>query len=260
MNEQPPVIAPDMTLPPDQTSMDEGSAAILTEAVAAMPSSEPTSTQVAEYLRKHPEFFHQHLSLLEHMSIPHPTGSAVSLISKQLELFRSRHHDMENQLTALIEIARDNDTSLNRMHKLTLALLDATTLEEAVANLDTVLSEYFLIDYVAVRIIQHNPGTAISNLFIEPGSKDLEPFVNELASNQPKCGRPTMAQARVLFGQSAFEVKSCAIIPMAFTELEGILAIGSREEGRFHYSMGNLFLNQMSEIIGTRLITLLQQR
>lgn len=221
---------------------------------------ELSSTQVEDYLRKHPGFFHEHLDLLEHLSIPHPSGSAVSLISKQLELFRSRHHDMENQLTALIEIARDNDTSLNRMHKLTLALLDATTLEDAVANLDAVLSEYFLIDFVAVRIIQPRPDTAISNLFIEPGSKDLEPFVNELAGNGPKCGRPTLTQARVLFGELAFEVKSCAIIPMAFTELEGILAIGSREEGRFHYSMGNLFLNQMSQIIATRLITLLQQQ
>ncbi|MDO9138888.1 MAG: DUF484 family protein [Methylobacter sp.] len=223
-------------------------------------TQELTSSQVEDYLRKHPEFFHEHLELLEHLSIPHPSGSAVSLISKQLELFRSRHHEMENQLTALIDIARDNDTSLNRMHKLTLALLDATSLEDAVANLDVVLSEYFLIDFVAVRIIKHTPDTAISNLFIEPGSKDLEPFLNELSSGKPKCGRPTIAQARVLFGELAFEVKSCAIIPMAFTELEGILAIGSREEGRFHYTMGNLFLNQMSEIIATRLITLLQQR
>ncbi len=221
--------------------------------------AEITSAQVEDYLRKHPEFFHEHLNLLEHMSIPHPSGSAVSLISKQLELFRNRHHDMENQLTALIDIARENDTSLNRMHKLTLALLDAATLEEAVANLDIVLSDYFLIDFVAVRIIKHNPDTVISNLFIEPDSKDLEPFAGELASNQPKCGRPTMAQARALFGEMAFEVKSCAIIPMAFTELEGILAIGSRQEGRFHYSMGHLFLNQMREIIGTRLIALLQQ-
>ncbi|WP_241674508.1 DUF484 family protein [Candidatus Methylobacter oryzae] len=255
MNEQPPVISPAVdALTADPTATDNGS--------AALPSSEITSAQVENYLRKHPEFFHEHLSLLEHMSIPHPTGNAVSLISKQLELFRSRHHDMENQLTALIEIARDNDTSLNRMHKLTLALLDSTSLEEAVANLEVVLSEYFLIDFVAVRIIKHNPTpeTAITNLFIEPDSKDLEPFANELAGHQPKCGRPTIAQARVLFGELAFEVKSCAIIPLAFTELEGILAIGSREEGRFHYSMGNLFLNQMSEIIATRLITLLQQR
>ncbi len=222
-------------------------------------AAELTSAQVEAYLRQHPEFFHDHLNLLEHMSIPHPSGNAISLISKQLEIFRSRHHDLENQLTELIDIARDNDTSVNRMHKLTLALLDATTLEEAVANLEAVLSEYFLIDFVAVRIIKQCPDGAMEQLFIEPFSKDLEPFVSELASNSPKCGRPTIAQARVLFGDLAFEVKSCAIIPMAFTELEGILAIGSREEGRFHYNMGNLFLNQMSEIIGTRLITLLQQ-
>jgi uncharacterized protein YigA (DUF484 family) len=62
-----------------------------------------------------------------------------------------------------------------------------------------------------------------------------------------------------LFGDVAPEVKSCAIIPMAFTEMEGLLAIGSRDESRFHYSMGGLFLTQMSEVIGTRLIALMQQ-
>lgn len=222
--------------------------------------SDPTSTQVEQYLQQNPEFFNEHLNLLEQMSIPHPSGNAISLISKQLEIFRSKHRELESQLTALIEIARDNDTSLNRMHKLTLTLLEASTLKEAVANLYLVLSDYFLTDFVAVRIIKQNPGTAIANLFIEPGSKNLQPFTKELAHNQPKCGRPTLAQAKILFGDSALEVKSCAIIPMKFTGLEGILAIGSREESRFHYSMGNLFLTQMSEIIGTRLISLLQQK
>jgi uncharacterized protein YigA (DUF484 family) len=61
-----------------------------------------------------------------------------------------------------------------------------------------------------------------------------------------------------LFGDAAAEVRSSAIIPMTFTRLEGLLAIGSRDESRFHYSMGSLFLTQMSEIIGTRLISLLQ--
>jgi uncharacterized protein YigA (DUF484 family) len=215
--------------------------------------------QVEAYLQQHPEFFHEHLNLLEQISIPHPSGTAISLISKQLELFRSRHHEMENQLTALIEIARDNDASFIRMHKLTLALLEAATLEQAIANLDRVLADYFLTDFVAVRIIKHCPGSVIANLFIEPGSENLQPFLKELSSNQPKCGRPTLAQAKVLFGESAVDVKSCAIIPMVFTELDGIVAIGSREEDRFHYSMGNLFLTQMGEIIGTRLISLLRQ-
>lgn len=217
-----------------------------------------TAEEVEAYLQQHPEFFNEHLNLLEKMSIPHPCGDAVSLILKQLEIFRSKHHEQESQLTALIEIARENDTSVNRMHKLSLALLDAATLEEALANLDLVLSEYFLTDFVAVRIIKQNPGSALANLFIEPDSDALKAFSKELGSNQPQCGRPTLAQAKVLFGDAALEVKSCAIIPMRFTELDGLLAIGSRQEGRFHYSMGHLFLTQMAELIGTRLISLLQ--
>ena len=214
--------------------------------------------QVSYYLQQHPEFFNDHLNLLEQITIPHPSGNAVSLISKQLEIFRSRHQEMERQLTALIEIARDNDAAFLRMHKLVIALLDAATLEQVIANLDIVLSDYFLTDFVAVRIVKNMPNTAFADLFIDPGSELLKPFIKELSSNQPSCGRPTLAQARVLFGDSAAEVKSCAIIPMTFTELDGILAIGSRDENRFHHSMGNLFLTQMSEMIGTRLIALLQ--
>jgi uncharacterized protein YigA (DUF484 family) len=51
---------------------------------------------------------------------------------------------------------------------------------------------------------------------------------------------------------------SYAIIPMLYTDLEGFLAVGSRNENRFHYSMGSLFLTQISELLGTRLISLLQ--
>jgi uncharacterized protein len=217
-----------------------------------------TSTQVEQYLREHPEFFNEHLHLLEQMRIPHPSGNAVSLIAKQLELFRSKHQELESQLTELIEIARENDTSYVRMHKLTLALLDAKTIEEAVENLETVLSEYFLTDFVAIRVIKHSSDATASSVYIEPDSEDLKPFSKELSSNQPTCGRPTLTQAKILFGDSSLEVQSYAIMPMMFTELEGFLAVGSREDGRFHYSMGSLFLTQMSEIVGTRLIALLE--
>lgn len=216
-----------------------------------------TSDQVETYLHNHPEFFHDHLSLLENLSIPHPSGEAVSLISKQLEIFRSKHHELENQLGALIDIARENDTAFNRMHELTLAMLEAKTIEEIMENLNQVLSECFFTDFVAVKIIKDDIESPISNIFVASDEAHLKHFNQELISNKPKCGRPTLAQARFLFGDAAGEVKSCAIIPMAFTELEGLLAIGSRDDNRFHYSMGHLFLTQMSEIIGTRLISLL---
>lgn len=219
--------------------------------------SDLTSDQVENYLLKHPEFFNEHLHLLEKMFIPHPSGNAISLISKQLEIFRSKHHELENQLTDLIEIARDNDTSFNRIHKLTLALLDASSLEEVAAKLDQVLSDCFLTDFVVIKIIKHNTETEPSEFFIEPDSESLEPFAKELSSNEPKCGRPTLAQATVLFGESALEVRSSAIIPLSLSDANGLFAIGSKQEGRFHYSMGNLFLIQMGEIISSRLNTLM---
>lgn len=221
--------------------------------------SELKAAEVEGYLLEHPEFFHQHLSLLENLSIPHPSGNAVSLISKQLEIFRGRHHELENQLTALIEIARDNDTSFNRMHELTLALMEAQSIEDVVVNLDKVFSECFLTDFSTIRIIKDDMDSAISDVFVSVNDKNLQHFDSELHSNKPKCGRPTLAQAKFLFGDVAHEVKSCAIIPMTFTEMEGLIAIGSREESRFHYTMGHLFLTQMSEVIGTRLIAILQQ-
>ena len=215
------------------------------------------SSDVETYLETHPEFFQEHLGLLEKMSIPHPSGNAISLISKQLELFRSKHHELENQLTALIEIARDNDTSFSRMHELTLALMEAKDIEDIATNLDKVFSNCFLTDFSAIRIIKDNATSTANGIFVNSDNENLSHFETELSSNKPKCGRPTLAQAKFLFGDKATDVKSCAIIPMVFTKLEGIIAIGSRDSTRFHYSMGNLFLTQISEVIATRLISLI---
>ncbi len=219
-----------------------------------------TAEQVADFLRAHPEFFNDHLDLLENLSIPHPSGNAISLISKQLDMLRQRNLDMEAQLASLIEIAQSNDTAFNRMHKLTLALLETSTLEETVASLEGVLSDYFMTDFVAVRIITSKPDAALSQLFLAPDSAELEPFLPLLATDQPRCGRPTLAQAKVLFGAAALDVQSAAIIPMKFTDMSGILAIGSRSNDRFHYSMGNFFLTHMSEIISARFLSLLAQK
>ena len=127
-----------------------------------------STADVEEYLTQHPDFFHSHVHLLEHLHIPHPSGVATSLISKQLEIFRNKHQELEAQLNSLIEIARDNDTSFIRMHKLTLALLEATCLESVVNNIECVLTEYFLNDFVGLRILESRPTRALSLYLLNP--------------------------------------------------------------------------------------------
>lgn len=218
------------------------------------------ASDVEIFLQDNPDFFNEHLGLLEKISIPHPSGNVISLVSKQLELFRNRHHEMENELNVLIDIARNNDDSANKMHELTLAVLEADTLDVAIENLDEVLKECFLTDFFAIKIITEKElETAMPNIFVKAENEGLTHFVKELTSNHSSCGRPTLAQAEFLFGSNALEVQSCAIIPMAFLEIEGIIAIGSRNADRFSRDMGRLFLTQISEIVGTRFISLLKR-
>ena len=217
-----------------------------------------TADDVADYLQQHPDFFQDYLDLLEDLNIPHPSGTAVSLLVKQVQLLRDKLDRQEQRLAELLEIAKANDVASAKLHQLSLALFNTNSLEETVTTLGEALMEYFASDFVALRLIQACPNEALASLFIDPQSNDAKAFMKELGNQQIKCARPTLAQAKVLFGDQALAVNSCALIPISLGESAGILAIGSREAGRFHFSMGQLFLSQIGEIVAARLHSLLQ--
>lgn len=214
---------------------------------------------VANYLQQYPGFFNQHLELLESLTVPHPaSGNVVSLVARQLEVFRNKQQRLESQLNSLLEIARDNDESASRMHQLTLALLNSATLEAAIASLKQVLIDVFSTDFVALKIIGEHRNPALADCFISTEHENLHHITAELIHDTPRCGRLNVGQTRFLFANFAPQVKSCAIIPMLNPDLTALLVIGSRDENRFHYSLGTLFLTQLSEIAGIRLATLLK--
>lgn len=214
---------------------------------------------VADYLQQYPDFFNDYEGLLETLTIPHPdNGNVVSLTARQLEVYRNKQRKLENQLSTLLEIARDNDICASRMHQLTLTLMNSATLEAAIANLNRILTECFLTDFVALKIIRENKNPMLSDFFIAPDYENLHYLTTELTHKKTRCGRLNKAQNKFLFADSASQVKSCAIIPVLQSDLNALLVLGSRDENRFHYSMGNLFLTQLSEIVGTRLATLLK--
>jgi uncharacterized protein YigA (DUF484 family) len=104
------------------------------------PGSPITADAVADYLAEHPDFLHDHPDLLAELLIPHATGSAVSLIERQVQVLRDKHAIAQRQLHQLIEVARDNDRLAERMHQLALALLDCTTLADVIGAVDAKLS------------------------------------------------------------------------------------------------------------------------
>jgi hypothetical protein len=65
-----------------------------------------------------------------------------------------------------------------------------------------------LTDFVAIRIVSDQVVGTMPELFIKPGSEQLKPFLKEMTSNQPSCGKPTLEQARELFGDAALAVEA----------------------------------------------------
>jgi hypothetical protein len=220
------------------------------------PDSGVTAAEVEAFLYQHPDFFEDHLELLESLKLPHPSGEAVSLVTRQIGLLRDKNQRLHEQINDIVHIARDNDTLYQRIHQLTLTLLSATGLEDALAGLEWVLHQYFQTDFVAVRIADPNLSSPIANLWMAPGSGGSELFAMALDSGQPQCGKPDPVQAEFLFGDRSAEIASYALVPLQHAGLRGLLAIGSHDAKRFQPGMGLLFLSQMGEILAARLAAL----
>ncbi len=210
-----------------------------------------TAEQVAAYLDKHPEFFNEHPDLLAGLRLSHTSGTAVSLIERQVQVLREQNETLKGRLVELVNVARDNDRLNSRMHQMTVDLLRAGSLVELLDTLEDHLRNEFKADAFALRLVglgetlQRETGVEV--LQIDAGSKAL--FPTSLCDGKPQCGRLKLQQLEFLFGGQARDIESAAVIPLGDHGQDGLLAIGSREMNRFNPCMGTLFLSHLGELL-----------
>lgn len=213
---------------------------------------EPVSEEaVVEYLRNHPDFFEKHVPLLAILRVPHPTGSAVSLIERQVTVLRQQNQQLRRKLMDMVQTARDNEELTGRMQQLSVALTDATDLRDVLETLDRVLRKDFRADAVALCLIDAPAGSgAPAHVKSLPAdAPGLSHFAKILEARRPVCGRLKREQLEFLFEETAAEIASGALLPLADTRTLGLLAIGSRDPHRFHPAMGTVFLRHMAELV-----------
>jgi uncharacterized protein YigA (DUF484 family) len=215
------------------------------------------AADVEDWLLRHPDFFHHHPDCLESLNLPHTCGDAVSLVTRQIELLRVKNRKLQSQLNDILHIARENDTLLRRFHQLTLAMLDAASLDDALAALRWLLHDCFQADFVAVRLIHPLIDCPVGDLCVSEDCPQLSHFKQILETGKPECGMPSREQAQFLFGENACEAESYALVPLQHAGLKGVLAIGSRDPHRFEPGMGSLFLSQMSDVVAARFVSLM---
>jgi uncharacterized protein YigA (DUF484 family) len=221
----------------------------------ATPAAEDEDS-ISAYLREHPDFFDRHPKLLEELVIPHSCGGAVSLVEYQVSVLRDQVHEMRRRMQSLANNARDNEVLSQRLHQLTLALVECTGLDEVLSNIYQAMCDDFKADFAAIRLFVDPASDADRGLgeFVGESSEDREIFSQVLASSKPICGHFKDRQLEILFPEHMSEVGSGAMLPLGQNAGFGILAIGSRDPQRFHPGMGTIFLRQLGEIVSRILV------
>ncbi|HWK53225.1 MAG TPA: DUF484 family protein [Hyphomicrobiales bacterium] len=220
---------------------------------------EITADAVADHLRRHPEFFQEHSDLLLELKIPHESGRAVSLLERQVAVYRERQYAMDEQFNDIIHNAKVNDALFEKTRLVILELLHCRTLAAVNAA-------------IAERIRNDFDASAATLVFVSDRQSEAEvatiaptavrTALGEFYEKQRTwCGQLNPVQQSLLFPEHKLPIVSAAITPLHLPEDSPLrqayglplLLIGSVESGHFNSSLDTLFLDFIGEVLSVHL-------
>ena len=212
--------------------------------------------EMVRYLRDHPAFFEDHQDVLAGMILSHESGSAVSLIERQVQILREQKEEQKRKLQSLINTAKNNEKLNNNVNALILELLDASSLNDVLDIIEQRIRADFEADAIAVKLLasgnvvlkEHEELTAWQKPALVIGEKVM-------TARHPMCGSFKTEQMQALFDDE--NIKSAGVVPLVKDENSkncyGIIAIGSYDPQRFRADMGTLFLSLLGQVL-TRIL------
>jgi len=226
----------------------------------AKPDENPQSEEakVIDYLQKNPEVLESYPEVFTALSIPHHGGDIASLVERQLKILRSENRALKKKLSELVSIARENEELNQRFHRLSIELLSADQLHDVLAMVQDQVQTFFYTDFVRFKFL---PGVSdkknrLSAHYLDQKSDIVDTIQPWLEQRKPVCGRLEDPVIRELFGVD-IKVESCALVPLYHTSELGLLCLGSGSKDRFNQDMGTIFLEQLGELVSTRIQGLL---
>lgn len=169
------------------------------------------------------------------------SAKVVSFIDKQLQLTQQRQVQLEASLADMLEAIEDNARLQLNLHDLTLEVMQANGLEQAVEWLKQGLKQRFDLRDVQLW------GQANSILPKAIPTEDSANFLAYLQGNAQAMG-PTSAFPTEVWGATGV-VSGCAFRMSAFGKAYAVLLLGRSDE-LFNETADTLFLQQFVDVMG----------
>lgn len=213
------------------------------------PADPLDPSQVAAYLQENPHFFEAYPDVLAEISLPHESGSAVSLIERQIAVLRERNMDMRHRLSKLLDNARENDKLFDKTKRLILTLLEGQDLGDIVDALYYCFDKEFSIQYTSLFFFGNIDKIPSSQAHVVSYVEAREHIGNIIKSGRATCGTLGQKEMQFIFGSHAGDIGSVATVPLMHGNAFGLLAIGNRDPHYYRSSMGTLFLSYIGEVL-----------
>jgi uncharacterized protein YigA (DUF484 family) len=202
---------------------------------------------VRDYLMDNDTFLQRNPDMLDFLHIPHPSGSAVSLVEKQATVLREKNVEMRHRLKALSENARENDLLFEKTRTLVLSLLEAESLAAFHRAFNKSRSDDFKVEYASM-VLFGDYGEESGGCRLDTAENSQAQIGALLKSGKPVCGTLRKEELSYLFPQSG-DVGSAAVMPLDGEASLGLIAVGSSDANRYNNTVGTLFLSQIADVI-----------
>ena len=213
---------------------------------------------VKAFLKENPTYLYDHPEILENLYSPHATGSAISLVERQVALLRERNKDLRSKFELLSSQAEENEHRLVKTQRLILSMLSASTINELTQILLKGLNNSFDVEFCSLTILTVNKKL-----------KDLETKsvalsvarkrISSILSSKILCGIVREAELQFLFGVDASKIGSVAAVAIGQDSPIAVLALGNRDKQFYTSDTGTLFLRYLGSIIDHMLQLLTQK-
>ena len=221
-------------------------------------SNAVSGEDVAAWLKATPDFFMDHADVFSAMRIPHPQGGhAISMVERQLISLRERNTQLEKQLSELIGYGQHNDGLIEKLHRLTLALLRAPSAEVTLEVINESMRSDFAIPFSSVRWW----GGQIADASLEAMMTCSGEFRSYIAGlDRPYVGPNAAHESRSWLindgageGQGAGELQSFAYVPLSDGGVCGVLMLASADGSRFTPDMATDVLTRLAHLTSAAL-------
>ena len=214
-----------------------------------VPLAAPIAAEdVIDFLRANPSFLDQHPQLLSELSVPHGSGSAVSLVERQVGVLRDGSVRQKKQFEDIIHHARSNELLTHKIHILTLALMNAVGPRAIFASLESGLREDFGADRVACLVFAESAAVDGETLaaFVGAHAAARTAFAPVIGAHSSACGPLDAAQAALVFDEG-FK-GSAVVMPLIGRWWDGVVICASNDPARYSADMGTELLDYLRDV------------